>query len=194
RGGSVAGRVGELAGRVTQSDAARRPGQAGGERLICLLRACVAAAAEQVERTGGEGRPVRDRRERDVARSRTGAVDELVAAEVERARGGVVELDELVGRRGCRAGRELVYADGSVGQGCAGEDGVRGAVVGHGNCAVAAIRPTSDPVQPLEGVDAPRVALRPGRTTLALRPGRALSTGRTPRALGAGYAVGSGGP
>ena len=86
---AVADRVEDRAGRVADGDAAAGGGERGREALVGRVRAEVAAAAEQVEAAGGDARAGRDRRERDVARARRGAVGDLEAADVGRARAGV---------------------------------------------------------------------------------------------------------
>ena len=169
-------------------DSARTRGEGLQEGLIGRLRAGVAAAAEEVERTRGKCRRIRNRRQRDVARARARAVGELVTTDVGAVRARVDDLDELVGGGRGGAGRELVDAKARRALACdAGEDRVRRAVVAQLHGAVVPVGPAGDPVQPLERIDGARIALRALRTPLALGPGwplRALRSRRSVRARG----------
>ena len=111
RGGAVCHRVEQRAACVADGEAPARGGRRQAERLVGRRRARIAAPAEQVERARGELRPGGNRGQRRVGRARRRAIHDLEAADVERRRARVVELDELV--RGCAgdAGRELVDDD-----------------------------------------------------------------------------------
>src|SRR5436190_3436886 len=181
---SVADRVDELAGVVSQPDSAHTGSEGLREGLIGRLRAGVAAAAEEVERTRRNCRPIRNRRQRDVARARAGAVGELVTTDVGAARARIGDLDELVGGGRGGAGRELVDANARRARAYdAREDRVRRAVVAQLHGAVVPVGPAGDPVQPLERIDGVRIALRALRTALALRPGRSLRALRSRRSV-----------
>src|SRR5213079_35684 len=165
---------------------ARTRGEGLREGLIGRLRAAVAAAAEEVERTRGKCRPIRNRRQRDVARARAGAVGELVTTDVGAARARVDDLDELVGGGRGGAGRELIHANARCARAYdAREDRVRRAVVAQLHGAVVPVGPAGDTVQPLERIDGARIALGALRTALALRPGRSLRPGCAGQTVGA---------
>jgi hypothetical protein len=149
---------------------ARGQGEAGRERLVCRLRARVARASEEEERSGSQRRAVGKRAERDVARPRPGPVDELPAREVGRRRAGVGDLDKLVAERALDPDRELVDPDDRIAARARDAVDLReaGAVVGD---RYRARLPADGAAEAGEGIERGE----PG----ARRPLRPLSTGRS---------------